>query len=264
MGRPAVRAREDRRDSRAPRTRRCARATSTTSLRQSEAATIVTIRGFRDVDYVDALVEDRRDRGPIPTLKRLVFIRREHARRRSCRTRICGAGRAQVVRSGRSTTQQRAYRRRRRDQHAVHVGHDRISQGRDALQPEHRQQRLRSWEACSAYAGRPAVPVRAAVSLFRLRHRRAGRVHPRRLPVRGRGVRSDARARRRSIASAAPALYGVPTMFIAELRVDRTSASYDLDVAADRRHGRRAVSRAADATRDDGRCTCRRSRSPTA
>ena len=35
-------------------------------LRQSEAATIVTIRGFRDVDYVGALAEIGATRGGIP------------------------------------------------------------------------------------------------------------------------------------------------------------------------------------------------------
>ena len=43
-------------------------------LRQSEAATLVTIRGFRDVDYVDALAEIGAASGRIPTLERRVFI----------------------------------------------------------------------------------------------------------------------------------------------------------------------------------------------
>ncbi|OFW29349.1 MAG: hypothetical protein A3H97_15115 [Acidobacteria bacterium RIFCSPLOWO2_02_FULL_65_29] len=43
-------------------------------LRQSEAATIVTIRGFRDVDYVGALNDIGAPRGEIPGLKRLIFI----------------------------------------------------------------------------------------------------------------------------------------------------------------------------------------------
>jgi fatty-acyl-CoA synthase len=43
-------------------------------LRQSEAATIITIRGFKDVDYIDALVEVGATAGRIPTLQRLVFI----------------------------------------------------------------------------------------------------------------------------------------------------------------------------------------------
>jgi len=43
-------------------------------LRQSEAATLVTIRGFRDVDYVDELVAIGAISGAIPTLKRAIFI----------------------------------------------------------------------------------------------------------------------------------------------------------------------------------------------
>jgi len=43
-------------------------------LRQSEAATIVTIRGFKDVDYIDALVEIGATTGRVPTLKRRIFI----------------------------------------------------------------------------------------------------------------------------------------------------------------------------------------------
>jgi fatty-acyl-CoA synthase len=43
-------------------------------LRQSEAATLVTIRGFRDVDYVDALGEAGALRGAIPSLHRILYI----------------------------------------------------------------------------------------------------------------------------------------------------------------------------------------------
>jgi len=46
-------------------------------LRQSEAATLVTIGGFRDVDYVAALAEVGATSGRIPTLKRLLFIGRQ-------------------------------------------------------------------------------------------------------------------------------------------------------------------------------------------
>ncbi len=45
-------------------------------LRQSEAATLVTIGGFRDVDYVAALHDIGATRGAIPGLDRLFFIRR--------------------------------------------------------------------------------------------------------------------------------------------------------------------------------------------
>ena len=43
-------------------------------LRQSEAATVVTIRGFRDVDYVDALRQIGALSGQLPALRRLIYI----------------------------------------------------------------------------------------------------------------------------------------------------------------------------------------------
>ena len=43
-------------------------------LRQSEAATLITIRGFRDVDYVEELAAIGAPAGAIPGLRRLVFI----------------------------------------------------------------------------------------------------------------------------------------------------------------------------------------------
>ena len=46
-------------------------------IRQSEAATVVTIAGFRDVDYVGALREIGADRGRVESLRRLFFIGRE-------------------------------------------------------------------------------------------------------------------------------------------------------------------------------------------
>jgi fatty-acyl-CoA synthase len=49
-------------------------------LRQSEAATVVAIGGFRDVDYVAALREIGADSGRIASLRRLIFIGREAPR----------------------------------------------------------------------------------------------------------------------------------------------------------------------------------------
>src|SRR5258706_6665319 len=43
-------------------------------LRQSEAATLITIRGFRDVDYVNELVAVGATAGKIPGLERLIFL----------------------------------------------------------------------------------------------------------------------------------------------------------------------------------------------
>jgi fatty-acyl-CoA synthase len=45
-------------------------------LRQSDASTLVTIRGFRHVDYISALEEIGATRGALPLLRRLFFIGR--------------------------------------------------------------------------------------------------------------------------------------------------------------------------------------------
>jgi fatty-acyl-CoA synthase len=46
-------------------------------IRQCEASTVITIRGFRDVDYVAALAEIGAPDGAIPGLQRLIYIGRE-------------------------------------------------------------------------------------------------------------------------------------------------------------------------------------------
>ena len=48
-------------------------------LRQSEAATLITIRGFRDVDYVNELVATGATKGAIPGLERFIFLARRSA-----------------------------------------------------------------------------------------------------------------------------------------------------------------------------------------
>jgi fatty-acyl-CoA synthase len=46
-------------------------------LRQSEAATLIAIRGFRDVDYIDELAAIGATSGAVPGLTRLIFIGRD-------------------------------------------------------------------------------------------------------------------------------------------------------------------------------------------
>ena len=46
-------------------------------LRQSEAATLVTVQGFRDVDYIAELAQIGATVGKIPTLKRIIFVGQE-------------------------------------------------------------------------------------------------------------------------------------------------------------------------------------------
>ena len=196
-------------------------------LRQSEAATLITIRGFRDVDYVSELtaigaLEGRLSRPRAAHLHRRSHARRLHRRIEQVRLR---SGRARLRR--RTRCAQRVHRRRRRDQHAVHVGHDRLSQRRDALQPQHRQQRRGARAGARLHAGRSPLPVRAAVPLLRLRDRRARRLHARRLPVSGGRVRPAGRCSRPCTASAAPRSTACRRCSSRSSSV-RTSRDYDL------------------------------------
>ena len=108
-------------------------------LRQSEAATLITIGGFRDVSYVDELAAIGAMSGAIPGLERIIFIGDQTPAGMMPYGEIRAAA-SRCVR-GRARRTQRHHRSRRRDQHAVHVGNDRLPQGRDAFEPEHRQQR---------------------------------------------------------------------------------------------------------------------------
>ena len=62
-------------------------------------------------------------------------------------------------------------------------------------------------------------------------------------------------ARRRSQAERCTSLYGVPTMFIAELEPPATSPTFDLSLAAHRDHGRLAVPGRGDEAGRRPRCT---------
>ena len=108
---------------------------------------------------------------------------------------------------------------RRPDQHPVHLGHHRLPQGRDAVAPQHPQQRLlrRRAAAATPSADRVCVPV-PFYHCFGMVHGQPGGHHARRLHRHPRaGLRPGGDAARRCRPSAAPSLYGVPTMFIAEL-----------------------------------------------
>ena len=109
-------------------------------LRQSGTATLVTIRGFRDVDYIQVL----RDVGALGGGYAALEAHPLRRRRSPSGTIPYDELHAQARRI--SEDRARRPRARRdagyRDQHAVHVGHDRVSQRRPPLQPEHRQQRL--------------------------------------------------------------------------------------------------------------------------
>ena len=130
---------------------------------------------------------------------------------------------------------------RRPDQHPVHVRHHRLPEGRHAVAPQHPQQRLLRRTSSAATPDGPGLHPGAVLPL--LRH---GDGQPRRAPPTARRWSSPAPAsirRRRSTAVAqerCTSLYGVPTMFIAELQPPRLRRLRPV-VAAHRDHGRLAV-----------------------
>ena len=140
----------------------------------------------------------------------------------------------------------------RRDQHAVHLRHHGLSQGRHALPPQHPEQRLldrraqkftehdrvccrcRSTTAsASCSASWPRSPTAAPPSF---------------------GPRLQSRRGAGSRAGGGTALYGVPTMFIAQLQIPCFRLLRSLD-AAHGHHGRQPLPHRGDAPGDrrDGR-----------
>ena len=69
---------------------------------------------------------------------------------------------------------------RRPDQHPVHERDDRLSQGRDALAPQHPQQRLLRHRAARRHRARRDVPAGALLPLLRHGHGQPRRPRPRR------------------------------------------------------------------------------------
>ena len=157
-------------------------------LRQSESSTLFTIAGFKGVDYMAELREAKPD-----TVKRVFFIGAQcppdATPYEQLRALAAGVSDAALDERDASVAVDDV------DQHAIHVGHHGFPEGRDALEPQHRQQRLLDWRGTRLHAVGSAVPLRPAVSLLRLRARRAGGVYARRLPVPDRGLRSGACAR---------------------------------------------------------------------
>ena len=132
---------------------------------------LVLARGFRQADYVG----DAR-RGPRPTARRC-------ARRSSSRT----TGTALLAdgerrRRGRARRARGDAAVRRPDQHPVHLGHDRLPEGRDALAPQHPQQRLLRRASAALHRARPRLHPGAVLPL--LRHgARQPRLHARTAPA---------------------------------------------------------------------------------
>ena len=150
---------------------------------------------------------------------------------RSCSTttgRTLLADAARIVGEATSPQREAGAAVRRPDQHPVHLRHDRLPQGRDALAPQHPQQRAtssaRRWATPSTTASASRCrsttasawcwatsPAPATARAWWSRARRSTR----------------SRCSRRSQAERCTSLYGVPTMFIAELDHPRF-AEFDL------------------------------------
>ena len=107
---------------------------------------------------------------------------------------------------------------RRRDQHPVHERHHGLPQGRHAQPPQHPQQRLLRGRGLPLHRGRPRLHPGALLPLLRHGHGQPRLHHARRLHGDPGGrVRAGGDAARPSQEERCTSLYGVPTMFIAEL-----------------------------------------------
>ena len=134
-----------------------------------------------------------------------------------------------------------AARLRRPHQHPVHLGNDGLPQGGHPLPPQHPQQRLLRGRAARLHRGRPGVPARALLSLLRHGHGQS-RVRPPTARPSSSRPRCSTRPPpwRPSQAERCTSLYGVPTMFIAELAVDGFRRLRPV-LPAHRDHGRVAL-----------------------
>ena len=178
------------------------------ALRQSGCRVLVAARAFKTSDYVAMVAEVR---GSLPGAR----ARRVPRRRRL--GRAAGRRRRRRRRRGRRPPGRDAVRRR--DQHPVHERHDGLPQGRHAQPPQHPQQRLlRRRRGCRyTESDRVCIPV-PFYHCFGMVHgqprvRRASALHGR-----SRRRRSSPAATLEAVAAErCTSLYGVPTMFIAEL-----------------------------------------------
>ncbi len=159
------------------------------------------------------------------------------------RSRLGGSGGGRTTRSSGDAVEaaSAALCLRRPHQHPVHVGNHGLPQGGHPLPSQHPQQRLLRRRAPRLHRSRPGVPARALLSLLRHGHGQS-RVHARTARPSSSRRRCSTRPPpwRRSRQERCTSLYGVPTMFIAELAVDGLRRLRP-DLAAHRDHGRVAL-----------------------
>ena len=218
---------------------------------------LILSAGFRGNDYIatlralapelDAAQPGRLEAARLPDLRIVIRLGERENRRRPQFRRRRRAGLAGAARRTRRARKDAAVRRSH--QHPVHQRHHRRAQGRDADPSQHPQQRLFHRRGDAPDAGRPAVHPGAATiiaSAWCWATRPASPTAPAwSVPPKG---STRWRCSRRSRRSDAPALHGVPTMFIADARSSRIRAVRS-DQPAHRHHGRLALSGRSDAQR---------------
>ena len=131
---------------------------------------------------------------------------------------------------------------RRPDQHPVHVGHHRLPQGRHAVATTTSSTTATSSASWSRYTehDRVCIPVPFYHCFGMVMGNLGATTHGACMVDPGAGLRPGGDPARPSQAERCTSLYGVPTMFIAELDHPRF-AHFDLSLAAHRDHGRLAV-----------------------
>ena len=200
------------------------------ALKQSGCRLLVSAQSFKTSDYV-AMVEEVR--GDLPALERVVFLDSPGWDELLAE--------ADARRARRAAQPLRGPAVRRPDQHPVHERHDGLPEGRHAQPPQHPQQRVLRRRAVRLHEGRPRLHPRAALPLLRHGHGQPRLRHPRRddgaTPSGGfePGATLEAVQEERCTS-----LYGVPTMFIAELAHPGVRLVRPLE-PAHRDHGRLAV-----------------------
>ena len=157
------------------------------ALAQSGCRALIAARAFKSSDYV-AMVEEVRPE--LPALADVFWLGGAEWDALLARAGEVGGGHARRAR-GRALPV-------RPDQHPVHERHDRRPEGRDALAPQHPQQRLPGRRRVRLRTGGPRLHPGALLPLLRHGHGQPRRGRPRRVHGHpGRGVRAGGDARRR-------------------------------------------------------------------
>ena len=186
-------------------------------LNQSGVSVLLLARGFRQTDYVAHARRSARPAVPACDTSSSSI---------TTGTRCCAA--ASRCREAELARREATLAVRRPDQHPVHLRHHRLPQGRDAHAPQHPQQRLLRRPAARLHRARPRLHPGAVLSLLRHGPGQPRLHQPRRVHGRARASAFDPLAVLEAVqAERCTSLYGVPTMFIAELDHPRF-AEFDL------------------------------------